>query len=87
MSDFLASANDGLMYSFIDGQEEQVFDKYSLIEQKNGSFGIGENGADPSRMNSLNDNSNKNRTLESVMASRNLDITNSGKTPPNLNVT
>jgi hypothetical protein len=87
MLEYLSSANDGLMYSFIDGQEEQVFDKYSLIEQKNGSFGIGENGADPSRMNSLNDNSNKNRTLESVMASRNLDITNSGKTPPNLNVT
>ena len=84
MSDFLSAANDGLMYSFIDGQEEQVFGSYSLLEQKNGSFGMGsENSSnnDPTRMTSLTDNSNKNRTLESVMSSRNqdVDIPNNGK--------
>ena len=84
MSEFLSAANDGLMYSFIDGQEEQVFGSYSLLEQKNGSFGMGsENSSnnDPTRMTSLTDNSNKNRTLESVMSSRNqdVDIPNSGK--------
>ena len=84
MADFLSAANDGLMYSFIDGQEEQVFGSYSLLEQKNGSFGMGSESSsnnDPTRMNSLTDNSNKNRTLESVMSSRNqdVDIPNNGK--------
>jgi hypothetical protein len=77
MSDFLDAANDGLSYSFLEGQEEQVFGGYSLLEQKNGSFGMGGNvpidsnsRGDPTRMGTLDDNTNKNRTLESIMASR-----------------
>jgi hypothetical protein len=77
LSEYLSPANDGLMYSFVDGNEEQVFGSYSLLEQKNGSFGI--NGdtkasSDPTRMAVINDNENKNRTLDSIMASRNTEI-------------
>lgn len=89
MSEFLSAANDGVMYSFIDGQEEQIFGNYSLLDQKNGSYGMGPEGPsnDPTRMSSLSDNSNKNRTLESVMSSRNqdIDIVVSGNTKQNLN--
>jgi len=79
LSDHLDAANDGLMYSFIDGQEEQVFGNYSFIEQKNGSFGMGEQPSsttmnDPTRMAVLSENDNKNRTLDSIMASRNTEI-------------
>ena len=75
LSEYLSAANDGLMYSFIDGNEEKVFGNYSLIEQKNGSFGIGENNAnDPTRMTVMNNNDNKNRTLDSLMASRSSEI-------------
>ena len=74
LSDQLDAANDGLMYSFLDGQDEQVFGNYSLIEQKNGSFGMGEGGGDPTRSGVINNNENKNRTLDSIMASRNSDI-------------
>jgi hypothetical protein len=77
--DFLSPADDGLQYSFIDGQEEKVFGNYSLLEQKNGSFGMGESPApsaapDPTRMGVSNDNTNKNRTMDSIMASRSLDL-------------
>lgn len=74
MQDFLSPANDGLSYSFIDGQEEQIFDKYSLLEQKNGSFGMGDSKEDPARMMKLSDNSNKNESLDQLMASRERDI-------------
>ncbi len=79
MSEYLSAANDGLMYSFIDGQEEQVFGSYSLLEQKNGSFGMGEqpssaNMNDPTRMSKLSDTENKNRTLDSIMAARSSEI-------------
>ena len=81
LSDHLDAANDGLMYSFIDGHEEHVFGNYSLLEQKNGSFGMGggegspsQNAADPTRMAVINNNENKNRTLDSIMASRNSEI-------------
>jgi hypothetical protein len=76
MSEFLDAANDGLSYSFLEGHEEQVFGGYSLLDQKNGSYGIGDAPADPqsrgdpTRMMSMNDNTNKNRTLESIMATR-----------------
>ena len=87
--DFLAAANDGMLYSFVDGQDEQIFGHYSLLEQKNGSWGMGPDGApaDPTRMQALTDNTNKNRTLESVMSSRNqdIDITIPGSTKQNLN--
>ena len=88
MSEFLAAANDGMLYSFVDGQDEQVFGNYSLIDQKNGSFGMGPESAqsnDPTRMTALTDNTNKNRTLEHLMSSRNNDIDISGGSKPNLN--
>lgn len=78
MSEYLAAANDGLLYSFLEGQEEQVFGSYSLLEQKNGSFGMGESSGkamnDPTRMAVLSDNENKNRTLDSIMAARSSEI-------------
>jgi len=91
--DFLSAANDGLMYSFVDGQDEQVFNSYSLIGQQNGSFGMGpESGGnnkpsnnDPTRMTALTDNSNKNRTLENLMSSRNQDCDIQGSNKQNLN--
>jgi len=78
LADLLDAANDGLMYSFIDGNQEQVFGNYSLIEQKNGSYGMGEgasdNMSDPTRMSKLSNNENKNRTLDSLMAARSAEI-------------
>ena len=79
MGEDLSAANDGLMYSFLDGQEEQVFGSYSLLEQKNGSFGMGEqpssaNMNDPTRMSKISDTENKNRTLDSIMAARSSEI-------------
>ena len=79
MSEYLSAANDGSMYSFLDGQEEKVFGSYSFLEQKNGSFGMGEqpspaNMNDPTRMMKLDNNENKNRTLDSLMASRSADL-------------
>lgn len=85
MTDYLSAANDGLMYSFLEGQEDQVFGNYSLLEQKNGSFGMGEQPAsgnsanDPTRMTQMNDNDNKNRTLDSLMAARTTDLKDFGK--------
>ena len=88
MSEFLSPANDGLLYSFIDGQEEQIFGNYSLLEQLNGSHGMGSEtdgiqqpsnapsglSGDPTRMMALPDNSNKNRTLESLVSSRSMEL-------------
>jgi hypothetical protein len=78
MSEYLSPANDGLMYSFLNGEEEKVFGNYSLLEQKNGSFGMGDNPAgtanDPTRMAIMNNNDNKNRTLDSLVASRSSDL-------------
>jgi len=78
--EFLEAANDGLSYAFIDGQDEQVFGNYSLLEQRNGCYGVGngvveeKNKGDPTRMVLVNDNTNKNRTLDSLMASRTNDL-------------
>jgi len=81
LAEHLSAANDGLYYSFLEGQEEQVFGSYSLLDQKNGSFGMGttstpneQNLGDPTRMMTVNDNTNKNRTMDSLMASRDADI-------------
>ena len=79
MGEYLSAANDGLLYSFIDGNEEQVFGNYSLLGQSNGSFGMGDqpssaNMNDPTRMAKIENNDNKNRTLDSLMASRSLDL-------------
>jgi hypothetical protein len=85
LSDFLDAANDGLPYAFLDGQDERVFGMYSLLDQKNGSHGIGnsplgqgqtQQATDPTRMIELNDNTNKNRTIDSLMASRTNDLQN-----------
>jgi len=87
MSEFLGAANDGLMYSFVDGQEEQIFGTYSLLDQQNGSHGMNcENAkADPTRMTSVQDNSNKNLSLENLMATRNQGIDIPGGQKQNLN--
>ena len=80
MAEFLDAANDGLSYSFLEGQtEEPIFNNYSLLEQKNGSFGMGEqpsekNMNDPTRMSKINDTESKNRTLDSLVASRSSDM-------------
>jgi hypothetical protein len=78
MMDFLSPANDGISYSFLDGQEEQIFGNYSLLDQKNGSFGMGsesDNSSDPTRTNALTDNSSKlSSTYENLISSRNQDI-------------
>jgi hypothetical protein len=84
MSEYLSAANDGLMYSFLEGNEEEVFGNYSLIGQQNGSAGMGDQSSsanmnDPTRMAKLENNENKNRTLDSLMAARSLDM-NSFKT-------
>lgn len=80
MSEYLSPAGDGLMYSFLDGQEEKVFGNYSFLEQRNGSFGMGEQpagaGNDPTRMAVINNNDNKNRTLDSLMAARSSELQN-----------
>ncbi len=95
MSEYLCAANDGLMYSFIDGKEEQIFGTYSLIGQQNGSHGMGTPGGsggndygsmgDPTRMASIQENTNKNLSLESLMASRNQGIDIPGVQRQNLN--
>ena len=75
-SEYLDSAYDSLNYSFLEGQDEQVFNNYSLLDQKNGSFGMGDSPADksdPTRMAVMNDNTNKNRSLESIIAARGLE--------------
>jgi len=74
MQEYLSPANDGLSYSFVDGQEEKVFGNYSLLEQRNGSFGMGDSPQDPARMMQLPDNSNKNSSLETLMATRERDL-------------
>ena len=82
LSEYLSAANDGLMYSFLDGQDEKVFGNYSLLEQRNGSFGMGQTPSgvtDPTRMMVMNDNDNKNRTLDSLMASRTSELNSFGK--------
>jgi hypothetical protein len=80
MSDYLSAANDGLMYAFLEGQdEEQVFGNYSLLEQKNGCYGMGEqpssaNMNDPTRMAKIEPNDNKNRTYDSIVQARSMEI-------------
>ena len=71
--EFLSPANDGLQYSFVNGAEEPVFNNYSLLDQLNGSHGMGDSPSapkDPTRMAVQNDSTNKNRTMDSIMASR-----------------
>jgi len=71
--EYLSPADNGLPYSFVNGQSEQLFNNFSLLDQKNGSFGMG-NGEteskDPTRMMTINDNNNKNMTLDQLVQSR-----------------
>jgi len=48
---------------------------------------MGPENGDPTRIQSLQDNTNKNRTLETLMSSRNqdIDISIPGGSKPNLN--
>jgi hypothetical protein len=87
MVEFLSAANDGLMYSFVDGQEEQIFGSYSLLEQKNGSFGMGPDQAgnnDPTRITGPQEPS-KSQTFDSLMSLRNQEIDIPGGQKANLN--
>lgn len=76
MSEYLSAANDGLQYSFLNGNTEPLFSNYSLLEQKNGSFGMDKACTeDPTRMATLPDNSNKNSSYEALLSSRSEQIT------------
>jgi hypothetical protein len=85
MSEFLDAACDGLMYSFLDGQEEQIFGAYSLIDQKNGSFGMGPQGTDPTRLTQVDSGNKQQLSIEHLMADRNKGIDIPGNGRPNLN--
>ena len=81
LSDFLLPADNSLSYSFINGEEEEIFSNYSLINQLNGSSGIGDSKitnkdqdrADATRI-THKDVSSKAMTLESLMANRESEI-------------
>jgi hypothetical protein len=70
--EFLSPAEDSLMYSFINGEEEQVFDKFSLLEQRNGSFGMGD--VVTQQNNNPGSSGKTMSNLESLMSSRSLDM-------------
>ena len=72
--EFLSPADDCLQYTFVNGEEESVFDKFSLLEQKNGSFGMG-NATSPTGVEPTKSVS-KNSSMESLMASRSMDLKN-----------
>jgi len=82
MMDFLSAANDGLSYSFIDGQEEQIFGTYSLLGQQNGSFGMS-----PESGGSANDSGGSKQTYDNYLSIRNqeIDIPSQGGQKQNLN--
>jgi len=70
--DFLDAADDCVSYSFVNGNDEKIFNNYSLLDQQNGSFGMNE---------MTNNNQNKitksaNMSLESLMSSRSSEIQN-----------
>jgi hypothetical protein len=70
--EFLDAADDCVSYSFINGNEEKIFNNYSLLDQQNGSFGMNE-------MTSNNQNKitkSANMSLESLMSSRSSEIQN-----------
>ena len=83
LQDYLLPADDCINYSFIDGSEEPVFSNYSLLNQFNGSNGMGDspvkqpglsqNKEDVQRMTQTISN-NKNKSLESLMAERDAEI-------------
>jgi hypothetical protein len=70
--EYLDPADNSLNYSFINGAEEQIFNNYSLLDQKNGSFGMGESSAQAGQENKISKSANM--SLESLMSSRSSDM-------------
>jgi len=73
---FLEPAGDGLNYSFVNGDNEKVFNNYSLINQMNGASGVGDSPIkDPSRMTQENEMGRKQgMSMEDIMAERANDL-------------
>ena len=81
LSEFLLPADNSLSYSFINGEEEEIFSNFSLLNQLNGSSGIGDSKinkdqdrADATRITQKKDISSKGMTLEALMANRETEI-------------
>ena len=68
--EFLLPADNSLNYSFINGDEEPLFNNFSLLEQKNGSFGMGENQV----QNGISESKKTMASLETLMSSRSQDV-------------
>jgi hypothetical protein len=84
MSDFLLPANDSLNYSFLEGHEEQVFSGFSLLNQMNGSNGMGDSPIKPqntggrppdtARMSQMGSEPKSSASLDSIVALREADM-------------
>jgi len=70
--DFLLPADDCVNYTFLSGEDEQLFNNYSLLDQKNGSFGMDEQNV--SQTNKITKSANM--SLETLMSNRSSDIKN-----------
>jgi thiol-disulfide isomerase/thioredoxin len=69
--EFLDAADDCVSYSFINGNDEKIFNNYSLLDQQNGSFGMGETTINENKITK-----SANMSLESLMSSRSSDMQN-----------
>ena len=69
--EFLAPADNSLQYTFINGEEESLFNNFSLLEQKNGSFGMDNVKTDSSPAGK---SGNKNMSMESLMNLRSNEL-------------
>jgi hypothetical protein len=69
--EFLDAADDCVSYSFINGSDEKIFNNYSLLDQQNGSFGMGETTINENKITK-----SANMSLESLMSSRSSDMQN-----------
>jgi hypothetical protein len=68
--EFLLPADNSLNYSFLNGEDEQLFNNFSLLEQKNGSFGMGDNVP----QNGISESKKTMASLETLMSSRSQEI-------------
>jgi hypothetical protein len=68
--EFLLPADNSLNYSFLNGEDEPLFNNFSLLEQKNGSFGMGDTPA----QNGISESKKTMASLETLMSSRSQDI-------------
>ena len=80
LSEFLLPAENSLSYSFVNGEEEEIFSNFSLLNQLNGSSGIGDSKinkdqdrADATRITQKNIGT-KAMSLETLMANRESEI-------------